>query len=112
VLRIHLTSAKMAELQKERDQALAAAEKAADELARLKPGDTTDLYAEAMGLFLQGNVPGALKVLDEQKLRQSIQAARKRKEEAEQDLNQAVQGYLLKARLVGTQFQFTEAEKV
>jgi hypothetical protein len=112
VLRIHLTSAKMAELQKERDQALAAAEKAADELARLKPGDTTDLYAEAMGLFLQGNVPGALKVLDEQKLRQSIQAARKRKEEAEQDLNQAVQGYLSKARLLGTQFQFTEAEKV
>jgi len=107
-----LTAAKMSALQKERDQALAAAEKAADELARLKPGDATDLYAEAMSLFLQGKVQRALSVLDHQKLQQSIDAARKKKEEAEQELNRSVQAYLLKARLLNTQFQFGEAEKV
>lgn len=102
----------MAKLREERDQARAAAEKAADELARLKPGDTTDLYAEAMSFFLKGKVQEALQVLDEQKLRESIEDAKKRKAEADKAVDNAVQGYLLKARLLTTQFQFAHAEKV
>src|SRR5664280_3334126 len=77
------TAAARAKLREERDQAKAAAEKAADELARLKPGDTTDLYAEAMSLFLKGKVQEALQVLDNEKLRESIEVAQKRKAEAD-----------------------------
>src|SRR5664280_167679 len=106
------TAAAMAKLREERDQAKAAAEKAADELARLKPGDTTDLYAEAMSLFLKGKVQEALQVLGNEKLRKSIEVAQKRKAEAEKAVDNAVQGYLLKARLLTTQFQFAQAEKV
>jgi tetratricopeptide (TPR) repeat protein len=54
----------------------------------------------------------ALQALDEQKLKQSIEAAHKAKLEAEKKEARAVQGYLLKARLLTTQFQFVQAEKV
>src|ERR1019366_649154 len=106
------TAAAMAKLREERDQAKAAAEKAADELSRLKPGDTTDLYAEAMSLFLKGKVSEALHVLDEQKLRESIEVAQRRKAEAEKAVDRAVQAYLLKGNLLTTQFQFAQAQKV
>jgi tetratricopeptide (TPR) repeat protein len=106
------TVAAMAKLREERDQARASAEKAADEVARLKPGDTSDLYAQAMSLFLQGKVQDAIRVLDEEKLRKSIEAAEAKKTEAEREMAKAVQGYLLKATLLTTQFQFAEAEGV
>src|ERR1019366_6064971 len=106
------TAAAMAKLQEERDGAKAATEKAADRYARLKPGDTTDLYAEAMALFLNGNVLEAIQVLDDQELRQSVEVAQKGKAEAEKAVDNAVQAYLLKARLLTTQFEFAEAEKV
>jgi tetratricopeptide (TPR) repeat protein len=106
------TAAAMAKLQVERDQARAAAEKAADEVARLKPGDTSDLYAEAMSLFLNGKVPDALHVLDEQKLRKSIEDAEAAKAAEDKAIAKAVQGYLLKATHLTTQFQFADAEKV
>jgi hypothetical protein len=89
------TVAAMAKLREERDQARASAEKAADEVARLKPGDTSDLYAQAMSLFLQGKVQDAIRVLDEEKLRKSIEAAEAKKTEAEREMAKAVQGYLL-----------------
>jgi tetratricopeptide (TPR) repeat protein len=102
----------IAKLRKERDQAVAAAEKAAEDYARLKPDQTSDLYREAMSLFLRGNVAEALKVLDEEKLHRSLGAARLGKAMAEKAMAEAVQGYLLRARLLTTQFRFDEAGKV
>jgi tetratricopeptide (TPR) repeat protein len=101
----------MAKLREERDQAKAAADKAADELARLKRGETSELYAEAMSLFLNGKVEEALRVLDEDKLRHSAQVAGQRKAEAEKALAEAIQGYILRARLLTIQFRFDEAQQ-
>jgi tetratricopeptide (TPR) repeat protein len=101
----------LAKLGAERDQAKAAAEKAAEQLARLKPEQTSQLYEEATRLFLEGKVEEAIDFLDEEKLRRSVAAAKNLKAEAQKAINQAIQGYLLKAQLLATRFHFDEAEK-
>jgi tetratricopeptide (TPR) repeat protein len=95
----------------ERDQAKAMADRVAEELARLKPESTSELYQQALSLFLAGKPEEALKLLDEAKLRRSVEAARQRKAEAEKEMAQAIQSYLLKAQLLTTLFRFAEAEK-
>jgi tetratricopeptide (TPR) repeat protein len=97
------TSAELGKLRQERDQAKAAAEKAAEELARVKPEEVSELYQRAMGLFLAGQVDDALQVLDDEKLRQAAEAAARQS-------RQVVENYLLKARILTTQFKFNEAE--
>ena len=97
-------------LQQERDQARSAAEKAAEELAKAKPGETSELYNQAMRLFLDGQVEQALKVLDEERLRRNLAAAKQRKEEAEKEIEQAAGSWVLKARLLTIQFRFADAE--
>ncbi len=67
--------AAMAKLRAERDQAIALADKASAEFARLKPAETTDIYQSAMSLFLNGKVQDALLVLDEKKLQESLEDA-------------------------------------
>jgi Tfp pilus assembly protein PilF/pimeloyl-ACP methyl ester carboxylesterase len=106
------TEAALAELRQERDEARATAEKGTEELARLKPGTTTDVYEEAMALFSKGMPEEALLALDDQTLGHSIEAAQQRKTEAQKALSEAVQCYLLKARLLTIQFRFEEAERV
>ena len=97
-------------LSAERDQAKAAAEKAAEQLAKLRPELTSNLYAEATRLFLEGKVEEAIGVLDEEKLRRSLAVARELRAEAQKAIDEAIQGYLLKAQLLTTQFRFDEAE--
>ena len=97
------TSAELGKLRQERDQAKAAAEKAAEELARVKPEEVSELYQQAMRLFLAGQVDDALQVLDDEKLRQAAEAAARQS-------RQVVENYLLKARILTTQFKFNEAE--
>ena len=99
-------------LSRERDRAKAEAEKAARGFAQLRPGDVTDLYEQAMSFFLRGNIDEALRVLDEQKLYQSVRDARQLNEQAQQAETQAVKGYLLKGQLLTNQFRFTDAENV
>jgi tetratricopeptide (TPR) repeat protein len=101
----------IAKLRQERDQALAAAE-----YAREIPGQTFELNRQAMRLFLDGKIDEALRVLDEVKLQRSLKAARKSKAEAEnrrveadKEIEQVVQAYLLRGRLLTTQFRFDEA---
>jgi tetratricopeptide (TPR) repeat protein len=106
------TAAEFAKLKTERDQAKAAAEKAAEELARLKLGQSSELYQEAMRLFLAGRVSDALNTLDADRLRQSVEESKQRKSIAEKGLADAIQAYLLRARLLTTQFRFDEAEKM
>ena len=103
------TDAAMAALRKERDQAKAAAERAAVEFAHLDPNQITDPYREAMGFFLKGNVQEALNILNEDTLKRSAEEARRSKADAENQLNQTVQAYLLRARFLIIQFQFDEA---
>lgn len=53
-------SANLAKLRKERDEAKAAAEKMAEELARVKPGQGSETYQNAMRAYLNGNLDKAL----------------------------------------------------
>src|SRR6266496_4182618 len=99
-----------AEIGKSRAEALA--ENGAWQQARLKPGQTSELYAEALALFLRGDVQGALRVLSDYTLGQSMEDAKQRKEKADEALAKMVQVYIFKARLLVTQFQFDEAEQV
>lgn len=105
------SSHEMVELREQRDQALSAAEKTAEELAKTKLDQASELYRTAMRSFLEGKTDQALKALDEEKLRDLVTSARGRKEEAEKEIEEATQAWLLKAQLFTTQFQFEEAEK-
>jgi tetratricopeptide (TPR) repeat protein len=100
----------IARLQQERDQARSAAEKMAEELAKAKPGQTSELYNQAMRLFLDGQIEEALKILDEERLRRNLAAAKQRKAEAEKEIEQAAQSWVLKARVLTIQFRFADAE--
>jgi tetratricopeptide (TPR) repeat protein len=104
-------TAALADLRKERDQAKASAVRAAEELARLRPGTSSELYQQAMSLFLANKVEEALKLLDQEKLRSSVEAARRRKAEDDKEIAEAIQAYLLKAQLLVTRFRFAEADK-
>ena len=59
------TAAELAKLRQERDQAKEAAEKAAEGLAKQKPGGGSELYRTAMQLFLDGKVDEALVTLSD-----------------------------------------------
>jgi hypothetical protein len=98
----------IAVLQKERDQARASADKMAEQLALAKPGQMSEIYNQALRLFVDRRTEEALKVLDEEVLQQNLVAARKRKEEAERAIEQAAQSWVLKARLFILQFKFAD----
>ncbi len=100
-----------ARLQRERDEARAAAGRAAEDLAKVLPGQASGFYKDAMRLFVEGKVDGALQVLDEGKLRRSSQEGRERKEQAEKQLAEATRGWLLRGKLLTTKFRFAEAEQ-
>ena len=95
-------AATIAKLQEERDQAKAGAEKAAAELAKNQPGQGSEMYQEAIRLYLDGKIDAAIALLDDDKLRQSA-------EQAEKTLTDAIQGWRLKANLFTLKFRFEEA---
>jgi Tfp pilus assembly protein PilF len=83
----------------------------AEQLALAKPGQMSEIYNQALRLFVDRRTEEALKVLDEEVLQQNLVVARKRKEEAEQAIQQAAQSWVLKARLFVVQFKFEDAGK-
>ena len=97
-------AAALSKLQQERDQAKATAEKAAEELAKNQPGQSSELYRQAKRLFLDGKIDEAIQLLNDEKLRRSVTQANKAIEDA-------VQSWLLKAQLLALKFRFEEAEK-
>src|ERR1700730_2843530 len=98
------TAAALTKLQQERDQAKVSAEKASEELAKNQPGQSSELYQQAKRLFVEGKVEEAISLLDEEKLRQLDEQAKKAVENA-------VQPRLLKAQLLTVQLRFDDAEK-
>ena len=99
------------QLKRERDEAKAAADRAAEDLAKLRPGQSSAVYEEAMRLFAGGKIDEALQALSEAKLRRLSQEAQERKEQAEKQLAEATRGWLLRGRLLTTKLQFADAEK-
>jgi tetratricopeptide (TPR) repeat protein len=98
------TAAKLTKLQQKRNQAEAATEKNAEGLAKNRPGQSSQLYWQAMRLFLDGKSDEAIQFLNDEKLRRSVA-------QAKQTIGDAVQAWLLKAQLLTTQFRFEEADK-
>ena len=85
-------AATIAKLKEECDQAKAGAEKAAAELAKNQPGQGSEMYQEAVRLYLDGKIDAAIALLDDDKLRRSA-------EQAGKALTDAIQGWRLKASL-------------
>jgi tetratricopeptide (TPR) repeat protein len=100
----------LAKLQQQRDQAKAAVEKAAEELAKNQPGQSSDFYRQAKRLFLDGKIDEAIKLLDDEELRRSMARAQQAKAEAEKAIEDAIHSWLLKAQLLTIRFRFAEAE--
>src|SRR5439155_19023023 len=105
------SAAELAKLSQERDQAKEAAEKAAEGLAKQKPGGGSELYQTAMRLFLDGKVDEALEILRDEKLRELSKVAKEKKAEAEKATEEAIQDWLLRAQLLTVKFRFDDAEK-
>ena len=77
----------------------------------MRPGQASALYEDAMRLFAGGKIDEALQALSEAKLRRLSQEAEERKEQAEKQLAEATQGWLLRGRLLTTKLQFADVEK-
>jgi tetratricopeptide (TPR) repeat protein len=105
------TGAALTKLQQERDQAKAAAEMAAEQLAKNQPGQTSEIYLQAKRLFLDGKIDQALKLLEDEKLHRLVAKAEERRAEAEKAIEDATQAWLLKAQLLTVQLRFDDAEK-
>lgn len=101
------TAAELVKLQQERNQAEAVAEKAAAELARVTPTDTSEVYQQAMQLYFVGKAEEALQVLDFGKLRQAAEVALDEQTQAEARAFQAIQALCLRAQLQTLQADFT-----
>ena len=68
-------------------------------MAKEKPGESSELYRKAMRLFLDGKVDEALEVFHGEKLQRMAAEAKERKAQAEKAIEEAVQAWLLRARL-------------
>lgn len=71
-------------LKEERDQARANADKMAEQLAMANPAQMSEIYTQALRLFIDGRTDEALKALDEEVLHQNLAAARERKRSREE----------------------------
>ena len=92
-----------ARLARELEQAKAAAGRAAEDLAKVRPGEASALYEQAMRLYLSGKVKEAIAALDDAKLREMSQAAEAR-------VAELTRSWRLRGQLLTTQFRFAEAE--
>ena len=99
-------AATIARLQEERDLARGAAERFAEDQARIAPDQMSDFNQRALVLFLQGDIEKALDVLYQETLRAAVAAARENRAQADRDLENAVEAYLLRAQILATQFRF------
>ena len=80
-------------------------------MAKNQPGQSSELYQQAKRLFLDGKIEEAIKLLDDEKLRQSVAQAKEAIEQQKKVIEDAVQDWLLKAQLLTVQFRFDDAEK-
>jgi tetratricopeptide (TPR) repeat protein len=95
------SAAEMALLREERDQAKKAAG-IAKKLAQVEPGQSSQLHNLAIRLLVDGKVDQALKALDEEELRHSLEVGKRAKEEAEKTIEQAAKDLVLRAQLLSS----------
>ncbi len=105
------TAVEIVKLTTERDQALQLAASLAANFAHKDAASepVPKLYEDAMRTFLGGDIPGAIAILQNDKLAAEVSQSKREKDEAQNDLESAIQSYLLKGQLLATQFNFTAA---
>jgi hypothetical protein len=89
-------------LLRERDQALAQVQEWARQAAARKPDEVGGTYREALRLFVEGKADAALQLLSDDRLQQEA-------DKAKEQLQQAVQGWLLKGQLLASKFDYEGA---
>jgi tetratricopeptide (TPR) repeat protein len=89
-------------LLRERDQARNQVEEWARQSASRKPEEVVGIYRDALRLFLDGKADVALQLLSDERLQQEA-------DKAQAQLNQAVQGWLLKGQLLSSKFDYDGA---
>ena len=106
-------AAALVQLQKERDQAKAAAEKASEQLAKSQPGQNTELYQQAKQLFLEGKIEEASKLLgdNDEKRRKSVAQAKQAIEQQKKVIENAVQEWCLRPSCSPSSSNSSDAEK-
>jgi len=87
---------------RERDQALAQVQEWARQAAARKPDEVGGAYREALRLFVEGKADAALQLLSDDRLQQEA-------DKAKEQLQQAVQGWLLKGQLLASRFDYEGA---
>ncbi len=103
------TVAEVESLRRQRDQAIEASTKVAEELAANAPGKTSQLYQDAMRQFLDGNIDQAIATLDKEKLNQRLRLAREKAAQAADDEMQVSQMWIARGSLLTVRFRFDEA---
>ena len=96
-------------LETERNSARSGAENMAMDLAKGKPGESSELRRDALRLFLDGKVEGAIQLLDKDKLHRLRTVARRQKEGADRELEENAQAWMLRAQMFILQFRFDDA---
>ncbi|MCX6580057.1 MAG: tetratricopeptide repeat protein [Candidatus Aminicenantes bacterium] len=104
-------------LTEERDAALAQAKQMSEEFAQVNLDEASDLYKEAFGYFIKGDIDKALEVLNKEKLDRAFKIVEEEKKKAELRVKVALEAgkqlakdYILGARLLKVKFRFVEAE--
>ncbi len=99
-------------LQEEKDRAIANSERLAETFVQINRDNTSPIVAEALKKFEEGRLQDAIAILEEKKLEEEMNVAQELTaiEVDKQKLQQqAVQNYMLKARLLTAGFQLDEA---
>jgi tetratricopeptide (TPR) repeat protein len=102
----------IAQLKLDRLQAEAAAQSVSEALADGTAGTNLERYREAMRLFLDGDIGGALKILDNEAISREADAANRQIANWQEQLKQAVDSWLLEASLLIAQLRFRDAEAI
>lgn len=98
------TAQERARLLEERDSALKQVQELARQLATRTPSDDSPAYNQAIQLFLAGRIDPALEVLSEEQLQKDGENAQAR-------LQKAVDGWLLRGKLLGIKLDFDGAAR-
>jgi tetratricopeptide (TPR) repeat protein len=105
-------------LQQEKEQAIANAERYAQIFAKIDTDGASELGSQALELFKEGKIKEAIALMGDEQLRDNMKNAQAAKEEAnslalqaDSMLQQCVENYMIKARLYTTDLQFGAAYK-
>ncbi len=108
--------AKIAELEEEKEQLMARAERLAEQFANIDIDAASQLAKDALALFQEGKIKEAIALMDDEVLDNNMRAAKKAKSihqqglvQADSAIQQGVNNYMIKARIQKADLQWKAA---